>query len=174
MGPRFAFGGSGYLMAFALLAFARGMDYLSTRVATPNLLLEANPLAKWLGWSWGILFNLVACFVFAFWPLPAIVISTSSVLVAARNFQHAWLMRTLGEEAYRDWHVARLQETPISLFLFCLLGQTALTGGVGGALYYFSLPDLIPMGIGGGIMGYAFAVAFYTLLSVWRMRRAIR
>ena len=114
------------------------MDFLSTWVATPNLVLEGNPIAKKLGWKWGIPVNLALCFGFAFWPLPAIVISTTSVLVAARNFQSAWLMRSLGEQLYRDWHVERVQETSVTLYLFCLFGQTALTGGVGAAVIYFS------------------------------------
>ena len=29
------------------------MDFLSTWVATPNLVLEGNPIAKKLGWRWG-------------------------------------------------------------------------------------------------------------------------
>jgi small-conductance mechanosensitive channel len=167
------FGSGIYCVVFALLAFARGMDFLSTWVATPNLVLEGNPLAKKLGWKWGIPVNVVLCFAFAFWPLAAIMISTTSVLVAARNFQHAWLMRSLGEESYRSWHIARIQETRVSLFLYCLLGQTALTGGVGAALIWFSLPQVVPLAIGLGIVSYAIAVAFYTLLSVWRMRRAL-
>ncbi|MDB6109015.1 MAG: hypothetical protein JWR69_765 [Pedosphaera sp.] len=167
------FGGNDYFVLLALLLFARGMDFLSTWVATPNLVLEGNPIAKWLGWKWGIPLNLACCVGFALWPLPAIVLSTTSVLVASRNFQQAWLMRSLGEGRYRDWHVARMQETRVSLFLFCLLGQTALPSVVGGALLYFSQPYLVPMAIGMGIISYAIAVAFYTLLSVWRMRRAM-
>jgi hypothetical protein len=162
-----------YFAMLALLVFARGMDILSTWVATPNLVLEGNPLMKSLGWKWAIPFQLPFCLGFALWPVPAIIISTTSVLVAARNFQHAWLMRSLGEELYRDWHVARIQETRVSLYLFCLLGQTALTGAVGGALLYFSDPYPIPMAIGQGIIVYAVAVAFFTLLAVWRMRRAM-
>ena len=38
-----------YFMLLALLLFARGMDFLSTWVATPHLVLEGNPIAKWLG-----------------------------------------------------------------------------------------------------------------------------
>src|SRR5277367_6944372 len=102
------FGSHWYLTMLALLVFSRGMDFLSTWVATPTLALEGNPIAKKLGWKWGLLVNLTLCLGFALWPLPAIVISTSSVLVAARNFQQAWLMRSLGEEVYRAWHVARL------------------------------------------------------------------
>lgn len=168
------FGSAAYWTTFAVIVFARGMDLLSTWVATPNMVLEGNPLAKRLGWGWGIVLSLAMATGFAFWPLPGIVIATTSILVAARNFQHAWLMRSLGEESYRAWHVARLQETRVSLYLFCLFGQTILIGAVGAALIYFSLPSgLVPAAIGLGVISYAVAVAFFTLLAVWRMRRAI-
>jgi hypothetical protein len=161
-----------YLLTLGLLVVSRGMDMLSTWVATPNLVLEGNPIAKKLGWRWGLPINLAVCLALAFWPLPAIVISTTSVLVAARNFQSAWLMRSLGEQAYRDWHVERIQETRITLFLFCLAGNTVLTAGVGAAVIYFSNMLLVPFAIGVGIMAYSGAVAFYTVLAIFRMRRA--
>src|SRR5271156_5774812 len=101
IGDTLHFASREYFWFFSLLLFARGMDFLSTWVATPNLVLEGNPLAKKLGWRWGIPVNAAFCFGLALWPLPAIVISTASVLVAARNFQQAWLMRSLGEEHYR-------------------------------------------------------------------------
>jgi hypothetical protein len=165
------FGGRTYAVLFVLLLVARGMDFLSTWVATPNLVLEGNPIAKKLGWKWGIPLNVVMAFGLAFWPLPAIVISTTSLLVAARNFQSAWLMRSLGERPYRDWHVERIQETSATLYLSCLFGQTILVGLVGGAIVFFSSRDMIPWAIGLGIIGYAAAVTFYTLLSVVRLRR---
>lgn len=167
------FGSREYFLTFAVLAFGRGMDILSTWVATPNMVLEGNPLAKRLGWGWGIVLSFVMSAGFGFWPLPGIVIATTSILVAARNFQHAWLMRSLGEETYRAWHVARLQETRVSLYLFCLFSQTILIGAIGAALIYFSPPAvaLVPAAIGLGVICYAIAVAFFTLLSVWRMRR---
>jgi hypothetical protein len=162
-----------YGLMFLLLIIARGMDFLSTWVATPNLVLEGNPIAKKLGWRWGIALNLVLCFGLAFWPLPAIVISTTSVLVAARNFQSAWLMRSLGEQLYREWHIERVQETSATLYLFCLFAQTALVGGVGAAVIYFSEMRHVPLlAIGLGIVAYALAVAFYTMLGIWRLRRA--
>ena len=156
-----------YLLMLAVLLFCRGMDMLSTWVATPNLVLEGNPVAKVLGWRWGIPLNLVICLGLAFWPLPGIVISTTSALVAARNFQSAWLMRTMGELAYRDWHIKRIQETPITLYLFCLGGNTLLSA----AVIYFSGWSLVPFAIGVGIASYGAAVAFYTCLAIWRLRR---
>ena len=164
-----------YGLVFVLLLLARGMDFLSTWVATPNLVLEGNPVAKKLGWKWGIPLNIVLCFLFAFWPLPGIVISTTSVLVAARNFQSAWLMRSVGEQAYREWHVARVQETNVTLYLACLFGQTALTAAVGGAIIYFTRQHApAALAIGLGVVGYAAAVAFYSLLGMVRLHRATK
>ncbi len=168
------FGGKGYWLMFTLLLLGRGVDFLSTWVATPNMVLEGNPVARRLGWRWGIPVNLALSVLLAFWPLPAIVLVTTSFRVAARNFQSAWLMRSLGEHLYRDWHVARIQETRASLYVFCLLGQTALTACVGAAVIWFSRDLLVPTAIGMGIVAYAAAVAFFTLLAVYRMRRATR
>ena len=167
-----AVGSRQYFFFLMLLLLSRGADFLSTWIATPNMVLEGNPLAKMLGWKWGSFINLVLCGVFAAWPLAAIVIGTTSVLVAARNFQAAWLMRSLGEENYRDWYVERLRQTGLPLYLFCLLGQTLLTASVGGALMYFTGDSPIPFAVGFGIVGYALAVTFYTLLALWRIRRA--
>ncbi len=164
------FGSAEYFALLGLLLCARGADFLSTWVATPNLVLEGNPLARRLGWKWGAVLNVTISLVFAAWVLSALVIATSSVLVAARNFQTAWLMRTLGEEEYREWYVQRLRATPLPLYLFCLLGQTLLVGAVGGALMLFGGWPL-GFAIGLGIVAYALAVVFYTSLALWRIRR---
>jgi hypothetical protein len=168
------FGSREYFLLFALLVFSRGMDFLSTWIATPNLALEGNPFAKKLGWRWGLLVNVVLVFALALWPLSAIVVATASVLVAARNFQSAWLMRSLGEDAYREWHVQRVRETRVTLHLFCLAGNTLLTAGVGAVLVRFSEMRLVPFAIGMGMIAYSVAVAVYTLLSVWRIHRAAK
>jgi hypothetical protein len=167
-------GGQVYAMLLVLLIFSRAMDFLSTWLATPNLVLEANPVARKLGWRWGIPVNVALCFAFACWPLPAVIISTTSVLVAARNFQSAWIMRAIGEDTYRLWISERLEETPMGLFLFCLFGQTLLVAAVGGGLIWFSGLALVPLGVGLGLVGYAAAVALYTLISLWRYRRRPR
>lgn len=164
-----------YWLMFAILVFSRGMDFLSTWVATPHLMLEGNPIAKWLGWRWGGVVNAILVCSLAAWPLSAIVVSTASVLVAARNFQSAWLMRSMGEEAYREWYLRRATETPIMLYLLCLAGNTLLTLAVGAAVVWFSATRnyvlLVPTGIGMGIIAYALAVIVFTLLSLWRSRR---
>src|SRR5678816_2791256 len=132
------FGSRDFCLMILLLVFSRGMDFLSTWVATPNLVLEGNPIAKILGWRWGAVVNIAICLGMAFWPATAIAVSTMSVLVASRNFQSAWLMRSMGEEHYREWHVARIHETPIVLYLVCLAGNTLLIAAVGVAVIFFS------------------------------------
>lgn len=167
------FGGHDYFILLGLMAFGRGMDILSTWVATPGLVLEGNPLVKRLGWKWSIAISAAMCLGFAVWPLPAIIIGTVSTLVGARNFQGAWLMRTMGEEHYRTWHVARLREARLPVYLFCLLAQTSLTTAVGVALICFSPQNLlVSQAVGWSLVLYAVAVACYTLLAVWRIRRA--
>jgi hypothetical protein len=165
------FASRAYWLCFAAAIFARGMDFLSTWVATPNLELEANPIARWLGWKRGIALNVALCFGFAFVPITSIIVTTTSILVAARNFQSAWMMRTMGEAAYRDWYLDRLLETPLKLYLGCLLANAGLTALVGVVLVVFSNFNPVAIGIGVGIVGYALAVLVYTLVSVWRVRR---
>src|ERR1051326_779390 len=109
------FGSKYYLLTLGLLLVCRGMDILSTWVATPNLVLEGNPIAKKLGWRWGLPINFFLCFTLAFCPLPESFISTTSVPVAASNFRSASVMRSLGQCAYRDRHIERIQETRITL-----------------------------------------------------------
>lgn len=166
-----SFASLAYNLLLALLVFSRGMDFLSTWIATPNLLLEANPVAKKLGWRWGIAVNLAVCVLLAAWPLPAIILITTSLLVAARNLQSAWLMHSMGEEQYRFWIADRLAETNLGLYYLCLLGQSVLTAGVGAALMSFSGDYLVPFAIGAGMIAYAVAVLFFTTLSVWRIRQ---
>lgn len=170
MDDRVAFGGGYYMMCLGLLVMARGMDFLSTWIATPNLVLEANPIAKKLGWKLGAAINVVLCGTFALWPLPAVVISTTSVLVAARNFQSAWLMRTMGEDHYRCFMAEQMSYTPFRLYVFCLFMQTALFLMIGLALVFFGDPLLVPFAIGMGMVAYAAAVAFYSLLAARRRR----
>ena len=174
MDEMYPFGSREYFLMLALLTFSRGMDFLSTWIATPNLVLEGNPIAKGLGWKWGVPLNVAVCLALPLWPMSAIVVATASVLVAARNFQSAWLMRSLGEEMYRQWHVERVRETRVTLYLFCLAGNTLLTAGVGTALIFFSDWHLVPFAVGMGMIAYAIAVAFYTLLAVWRIHRAAK
>lgn len=171
-----AFGTKASAILFCVLLFSRGADLLSTFIATPRMVLEGNPITKSLGWRWAIPINLALCGLFSMWPLPAVVISTTSVLIAARNFQGAWLMRSMGEDRYRFWHVERLRESNTSLYLSCLFAHSGLIALVGVAILLFAdwLAAQVLVGIGFGIISYSVAVVFYSLLGFWRLRRNMR
>ena len=165
------FGSTAYLLLLALVLFGRGMDLFSTWIATPTLELEANPIARRLGWRAGVAVNLAAAGLLAFLPLAALSVTTTSVLVAARNLQSAWLMRTLGEHEYRAWIAARYRETRRGVFVICLVLNTGLIGLVGAALMLFSRGLLVPFAVGFGIVTYALAVALFTGLGMHRAAR---
>lgn len=171
MGETVPFLSREYFFFLALLVFARGLDFLSTWVATPHMVLEGNPIARKLGWRWGGVVNAALCGSFALVPLPALIIATTSVLVAAHNFDGAWLMRTMGEVNYRAWIARQHVSTPMPLYLFCLLSKTAVWGTVGLALLLWGAGNLVAAGIGFGMVAYAAAVLIYSSISVWRLRR---
>jgi hypothetical protein len=165
------FAGSEYWLFLAVLVFGRGADLLSTWIATPRLVLEGNPIARRLGWKVGLGVNGLACGLCAFWPFAAVIIATTSALVATRNFQSAWLMRHMGEMAYRDWHLDHILSVPLGLYLACLAAQTILMSALGGVLLFTAAADSIPFAVGWGVLTYAAAVAIYTSLAIWRARR---
>lgn len=163
-----AFGSRDHLITLGLLVFARAMDFLSTWFATPNLLLEANPLARRMGWRWGIAFNLLLCLAAAHWPFSGIVIVTTSLLVAARNFKSAWLMRAFGEADYSALMGEAMHRSPSRDYYLSVLGETLLFGLVGIGVILASEWPSLTLAIGLGMVAYAGAVLFYSLLVVWR------
>jgi hypothetical protein len=165
------FASATYQWLLIVLLFSRAMDFLSTWIATPNLVLEGNPIAKKLGWRWGIIINLGVCLLCATWPFLAIVLTTTSLLVAARNLQSAWLMRIMGEQMYRHWISQHIIGGGRGLYLLCILAQSALIACVGIALVSFSENRLAPFSIGIGIVTYALVVAVFTIFAVWRLGR---
>ncbi|MBL6763898.1 MAG: hypothetical protein ISQ14_03005 [Verrucomicrobiae bacterium] len=165
-----SFGDRDYVIVLLALLLARALDFFSTWVATPNLVLEGNPIARKLGWRLGIVVNGGTCLVLAFWPLAGIIVVTTSLLVAARNFKSAWMMRSMGEDRYLVFMLNQMSVTPRSLLLVCLLGETLLMAAIGAALLAFSGVASVPFAIGAGFVAYAVAVLFYSCLSLWKAR----
>ena len=153
-----------------VVGFGRGCDLGSTYVATPGLLLEANPIARRLGWRLGVVVNFALVLLAASWPLLAISLTTTSLLIAARNLQSAWLMRSMGEGGYRRWMRSRLDAGGRGLAWACFLGEALLFAVVGGALLWFGRWQLVPFAIGLGIASHAAAVGVFTSLALWRGR----
>lgn len=168
------FGSGAWLLGVALLGFGRAADLLTTWLATPDLAMEGNPLVKKLGWKRSILLNVVLCVLIPLYPLGVVVGCTTSLLVAARNCQTAWAIRSAGEHTYAQSREDRLSAASSGVFLACVFGEATLLALVGGALVWTAGPADVPLGIGLGILGYAGAVAFFLTLSLWRNRHAAR
>lgn len=169
------FGSPAYLGVLGIVVLARGADFLSTWVASPQLLLEANPLSRALGWRWGLALNFVLAALVACWLLPAVILATASLLVAARNFQSAWLARSMGEEAYRQWLRERLASAGRGVYLSCVFAQAALVGVVGLTLVWTHPLESLAAAVGLGVLSYALVVLIFPLVSarrVWRETRA--
>ena len=145
-----------------MLLLARAFDLLSTWIATPNLAFEGNPLMRRLGWRIGLPLNLAFVLIAACWPMLTISLTTTSLLVSARNLQSAWLIRSHGQAAYLRWMSERLAAGSR------LLAWAAMFASIGIALMWVSRWQLLPFSIGLGILVYAGAVAMFMTLSIWR------
>ncbi|MCD6339566.1 MAG: hypothetical protein J7M29_09345 [Verrucomicrobia bacterium] len=165
------YGSREYCALLLLLAIARGADFLSTWTATPRLVLEANPIGRGLGWKGSLILNVALVLVVAAWPIPAVTITTASVLVAARNFQFAWLSRSMGEKAYQAWLGKQLAASPKGLYFLCLGAHAGLFAALGVALIAWSLPERALFGMGLGFIAYAIIVPLFTFVGIRRVLR---
>jgi hypothetical protein len=156
-----------------LILLSRLGDIGSTWLASPNLELESNSVIRRLRWPYALLTTLV--FIIPWWDVGAgIVIMVASWLVAASNSSKLWLIRAMGESAYRALltrMAARAKPLPSVIFsllpalFMCLLGATVM----------FLYPDETTdpgYYVGLGIVGYAMVVAFYGPLTFLRYRKA--
>lgn len=164
--------GPAYWAGLALLMVARGLDFLSTWIATPSLLLEANPISRRLGWQGGIALNLLVCFVAAVIPFVAVLLSVTSAMVAARNLQAAWLARTMGEDEYRDHLEEQFGRANKRLVLGCIWAQAALYSAVGGAVVLLT-NNLLAEAAGWGIVGFGLAIAVHSTHYYRRARHVL-
>lgn len=103
--------------------------------------------------------------------MAALVVVTTSMLVAARNFKSAWLMRALGETDYSLLVGEAMLRAGWRTYLVSLLGEAGLVGLLGAAVAMTSQWPSPPLAVGFGMIAYAVAVVFYSVLTLWRSRR---
>ena len=84
-----------HLLAFLVLLSRIG-DVVSTRLVTPTLRLEANPIVRRLGWRFAATTLVIAVVPYFLLPLGVVVLTTS-LLVAGSNLSRGWLVHALGE-----------------------------------------------------------------------------
>lgn len=163
-----------HLLCFLILVSRIG-DIGSTYLVTPNLLLEANPIMRKLGWPFAFV-TLLVCLIPYYSVEMGVVILVPSLLVSSSNAAKIWFVRAYGEREYRDLIVRLVRTSKLSHALGATLGSAFFVGLAGGVLLLLS-PDP-EKGCGYwfamGILCYAFVVAFYGSLSFIQLFRSVR
>lgn len=152
-----------------LILLSRIGDIGSTYLATPSLVLEANPIVRKLGWRFALL-TLLVCLVPYLSTEMGILVLVPSLLVSASNTSKIWFMRTYGEMEYRELVLSLARKSKLSHAVACVLGSASFTFLVGFILMFLS-PDPHEWGywFAAGIMVYAVVVAFHGSLYCIRL-----
>jgi len=150
-------------------------DLATTYLVSPTLQLEANLLARRLGWKFAVA-TLLAALV-PYYSVPAgLIIATASLLVSASNAAKIMTARALGE-----WEYAQLARVVVARtgpgrgLLFTLL--PALCYAALGGLILLFYPDPVRdwgFYIGTGVLTYAFIIVFWGSIRFLRLTKTVR
>lgn len=154
-----------------LLLLARLGDIGSTWLATPNLLLESNPVARLLRWPFALATLLVALLPYVLMP-AALLVLTASLLVTASNFGKLWMIRALGEQAYYDF-ICRLaaRGNPAWPLLFTCCAALAIAGIGAALLLFYPSENEAGYWFAAGFIAYAAVTVVWGGIGYWRLRR---
>ncbi len=155
----------------ALLLLARIGDVGTTYLVTPTLELEANPIARKLGWPFALL-SLGACLLpYVHMPLAVSALVTF-LLVSASNAGKIWIVRTIGEKAYATSLLDLARKSKLSHALLGLAASTFFVALAGGTiLLFYPSEDEWGFWLGLGVLLYAGARWFYGTLAMIRLFR---
>ena len=157
----------------ALILLARVGDVASTYLATPRLLLEANPIARRLGWPFALLTLLLALTPY-YNTTAGVLVLVPSLLVASRNFGSIWLVRGLGEDRMLALQIEAARRRRFSeafLFVLAEAGFLALAAAVLMALSAGSRGGSV---FALGILAWAFALLVHRTAYLRRIFRRAR
>ncbi|HKW10864.1 MAG TPA: hypothetical protein VJO33_10845 [Gemmatimonadaceae bacterium] len=149
---------------------SRAADIMSTKLVSPTLALEANPLMRRLGWAGAypsILLGLVA-----YWHVElGVMVIVASLLVAGSNLFRGWYSRFVGEKEVERLmiHAARQGRLRTAIAFTCG-GGLCIT--VAGALtMWLSGPAQWGYWAGSGVAVYGLAIAGHGSAAVVRWFR---
>lgn len=147
-----------------LLLFSRLGDVGSTYLVSPTLKLEANPLAKKLGWPFMVL-SLLVCLLPYYDAGLAIMALVPSLLVSSSNISKFWMVKALGETGYSMMVSSVAARSKKSHVLFSNL-TAAFFIILAGFVLLLLCPDSEgpAFWFGTGIVLYGVITAFYGLL----------
>jgi hypothetical protein len=164
-----------YVHVIAGLAVcSRLADVLTTYLVTPNLKLEANSIARRLGWWYAWLTVPVGLVAYAS-PALGVVILTMSFMVAAANASKILTARALGEEEMAALSRRVIGATPPWPGLLFMLMPGIFVAILGGTLiYFYPLANQWGHYFGLGLLVYALAIFVWYPLNYLRMRKHMK
>ena len=157
-----------------LVLLGRLGDVVSTRLVTPRLLLEANPLARRLGWrfAWS---SLLLALIPYYSPPLGIAALAASLMVSASNLSRGWMFRALGETGSDEFLLRVAASSDRATALGFLLGGAAFVVVAGVVLMWLSgSPGAPSYWFGVGIVIYGCAIALHGSLFIVRLFRRAR
>jgi hypothetical protein len=158
-----------------LILVSRIGDIGSTFLATPKLKLEANPIMRKLGWRFAPL-TLFLCFIPYFSTNLGILVLVPFLFVSASNTGKIWFARAYGETEYQDLLLRMAGKSKLSHALAGTIVSAAFVALSGLVLLFLSPSPERDWGFwfAGGILLYAFIVAFYGSLFFLRLFKKAR
>jgi hypothetical protein len=147
-----------------------GTNYL----ATPKLILEANPEARKFRWPFALA-TLSVCFL-PYYSAPfAIIVLVASLLVSASNAGRLWWIRVMGEERFYQLMLEMAGLSRPAPSIICILLPPFFIFLLAGLLLFF-YPSPSDWGYycAIGIASYAFVLTVYGPLFYLKLRNTAR
>lgn len=160
-----------HLVALLVLLSRLG-DVGTTYLVTPQLKLEANPLARKLKWPFAVA-SLGLAFL-PYWSVPlALIVLVPSLLVSASNAAGIWVVRAIGEDEYFRLVVRAAASAKVMPALLLNLLPAFFTALLGYTIQLFYPDPEFHYGyyIGLGVYTYALVLLLYRPLAFIRMKK---
>ncbi|MHC5066851.1 MAG: hypothetical protein ACYTG5_23090 [Planctomycetota bacterium] len=164
---------------FALILLGRLGDVISTYLVTPNLHLEANPIARKLGWRFALLTVLICLVPYLVpHPLIAVILVPPFLMISANNVSKIWVVRAIGEKQMLASSLSAARSSSLRLAVTCTLVSAGFFALTGLALVWFSYQEaprtqvaMIAEYFGYGIVTFAIAIGLHGSLYLRRIFR---
>jgi hypothetical protein len=146
----------------ALIFISRLADIGTTYFITPKLKLEANLIARKLGW-WFAIATLAVCLVPYYSTAMAIVALVPSLMVSAANAGKIWFARAYGEDAYEELLLRMARKSRLSGALVPVITAAGFTALIGLVLLLLSPDPTREWGywFALGFLAYAFVIGIH-------------
>jgi hypothetical protein len=144
----------------ALVLLSRIGDVASTRLMSPALRLEANPLVRRLGWPFAYVTLLLALVPYYNTAMGVAALTTSSFATAG-NLSRGWVARALGEAEIEAFALRAARRSSLRAALGFVLASAAVIVLIGGIEMMLTGDRQWGYWFGFGIVVYGFAIALH-------------